>query len=776
MPSQNIFDLTDTWNVGATTFTAIKMNVTDTASASGSLLMDLQVGGASRFRISKSAEIVRDAGGNFNSILDNSGLRITSPSGASATLRMLQTGVIDLTFANEANSGFAVLGGTSTFEQRSGTSAQTFRLYNTFTDASNYERVALKAETTYFRIITEKAGTGSARALAFGTDNLNRWEINTSGHFLAATDNTYDIGASGATRPRNVYVGTNIVAGDTVSAGNFFVGATGLIVFNGRTGINSDADGTLRLRNNAGTDFNRLQFGGTTSSCPAMKRSTTCLEVRRADDSAFAPFASGRATIDTLTVGLGGQTAVATNTALGFEALNSASLTGANTIAVGYQALTSLTTGGASVAVGHSALLNATTGTDNTAVGYQAARSLTTGNNNVVMGVDAGFALTTQSNNIAVGKLALRYFNTSNNTAVGFEAARGSVTVANNTGGNLIAVGHQALLSNTSGGENNAVGHSALLNNTTGSSNVALGHGSLFANTTGASNSAVGRDALGGNTTASNNSAVGQSALRYFNTSDNVAVGFEAARGSTVVANNTGNKLTAVGAVALLNNTSGTNNSAVGKGALNNNTTGNNNSAMGGDALVLNTTGANNSAVGAQALLNNSTGSDNSALGLNALVFNTTGASNSATGGAALGENTTGSNSTAVGFQAAQRFVASQNTALGYRALRGGDATPANNTGANNIGIGFQAGDAITTGSTNLVIGYDIDVDSPTASNQINIGDRYFHNRMRLVETTDPAAPAADNAIIFARDNGSGKTQICVRFPTGAVQVISTEP
>jgi hypothetical protein len=156
------------------------------------------------------------------------------------------------------------------------------------------------------------------------------------------------------------------------------------------------------------------------------------------------------------------------------------------------------------------------------------------------------------------------------------------------------------------------------------------------------------------------------------------------------------------------------------------------------------------------ALLNLSTGGDNSAFGLAALANTTTGASNNAIGRNALTENIAGSNSTAVGHEAAQRFAASQNTALGYRALRGGDATPANNTGTNNIGIGFQAGDAITTGSTNIVIGHDIDVDSATGSNQINIGDRYFHDRIRLLErTSDPAKPAEGNMIVWMSD-GTG--------------------
>lgn len=47
---------------------------------------------------------------------------------------------------------------------------------------------------------------------------------------------------------------------------------------------------------------------------------------------------------------------------------------------------------------------------------------------------------------------------------------------------------------------------------------------------------------------------------------------------------------------------------------------------------------------------------------------------------------------------------------------------------------------------------------------------------LELVEIADPAAPASNKARLFCRDNGSGKTQICALFPTGAVQVIATEP
>jgi hypothetical protein len=57
MSTMPIYALVDTWNASGTTFTAVKMTVTDTASASGSLLMDLQVGGTSQFKVGKGGVV-----------------------------------------------------------------------------------------------------------------------------------------------------------------------------------------------------------------------------------------------------------------------------------------------------------------------------------------------------------------------------------------------------------------------------------------------------------------------------------------------------------------------------------------------------------------------------------------------------------------------------------------------------------------------------------------------------------------------------------------------
>ena len=49
-----IYDLTDTWNAGATTFNGIKLNVTDSASAVASKLVTLQTNGTEHFSVTKA--------------------------------------------------------------------------------------------------------------------------------------------------------------------------------------------------------------------------------------------------------------------------------------------------------------------------------------------------------------------------------------------------------------------------------------------------------------------------------------------------------------------------------------------------------------------------------------------------------------------------------------------------------------------------------------------------------------------------------------------------
>jgi hypothetical protein len=100
--------VTPTWNAGGTTFTGIGMNVTDTASAAGSLLLDLQVGGSSKFNVSKSGALT------LSSAVWPAYLRLDDGNGSNG-VRLYRAGTGILTLYNTAENDFNRLqfGGTT---------------------------------------------------------------------------------------------------------------------------------------------------------------------------------------------------------------------------------------------------------------------------------------------------------------------------------------------------------------------------------------------------------------------------------------------------------------------------------------------------------------------------------------------------------------------------------------------------------------------------------------------------------------------------------------
>ncbi len=262
--STPILNLTQTWNNAGVVFTGLKLNVTSTASAVGSLLIDLQVAGSSRFSIDKAGGLVTSSdayfSGDLKGILNTSKLTLGVSS--------------DVILARDAANTLAL---------RNGPAAQEFNVYNTHTDASNYERGYSRWNAGVFEFGMEAAGTGWAKHTrihrASGANlYLGDWSNDSSGHFLASVDNTYDIGAYWSNRPRNIYAGTDIYVGNGYAIKS---PTKGSYSFGG-------GDGVHTLFNNARTDFGRLQFGGTTNAFPALKRNGSQLIVRLADDSGNA--------------------------------------------------------------------------------------------------------------------------------------------------------------------------------------------------------------------------------------------------------------------------------------------------------------------------------------------------------------------------------------------------------------------------------------------------------------------------------------------------------
>lgn len=146
--------IAQTWNTTGTP-TAIDLNVTDTASNASSLLMNLRVGGVSRFRVAKSGQVdavdIFGSGqvGVTNARLWANGVTTTGYFGINPSNVLAPDTILARDAAN-------------TLAQRNGVNAQEKRVYGTYTDASNHRRVAMGMSASGVGFIRpEGAGTGA---------------------------------------------------------------------------------------------------------------------------------------------------------------------------------------------------------------------------------------------------------------------------------------------------------------------------------------------------------------------------------------------------------------------------------------------------------------------------------------------------------------------------------------------------------------------------------------------------------------------------------------
>lgn len=270
--SFDVSNLTATWNNGATDFDGIKLDITNTASGAGSDLLDLRVDSSSKMSVKPTGTVVV---GN-NSI---STLAITSPAGLAAGSGISFNGALAEPTIRRSNAnhsifnstGFTVLLSTGEVQvqpagyfsigentrlyqdadnqlaQRNSTNAQSLSVYNTYTDASNYERFTITAGSTNVKLNTQSAGTGSPLPLVLGTGGGSQWAITTAGNLSTyGSDNLRDIGAVG-NRVRNIYVGSDVIVDGSFRLNNPINTQTGTTY----TPALTDADRYIQL-NNAG--------------------------------------------------------------------------------------------------------------------------------------------------------------------------------------------------------------------------------------------------------------------------------------------------------------------------------------------------------------------------------------------------------------------------------------------------------------------------------------------------------------------------------------------
>jgi hypothetical protein len=145
--------------------------------------------------------------------------------------------------------------------QRNLSTAQQFRLYNT-TDAglTNYSRAQFEFSGGLFYISTANAGTGPALGLGFWVAGGSKWTIPTTGHFLAGVDNTFDIGASGANRPRTGYFGTSVETPMLIGS-NLRINSGGLYFSTNSSVMTAPSNGVIRFTDAGQSTFTRLELG-----------------------------------------------------------------------------------------------------------------------------------------------------------------------------------------------------------------------------------------------------------------------------------------------------------------------------------------------------------------------------------------------------------------------------------------------------------------------------------------------------------------------------------
>ncbi len=282
-------------------------------------------------------------------------------------------------------------------------------------------------------------------------------------------------------------------------------------------------------------------------------------------------------------------------------------------------------------------------------------------------------------------------------------AADGNVGIGTTNPNNTIQVANLINFDNTD--FNTRLGYTAGGNIVTGAQyNTYLGYesglsGSGTSTNAADENTAVGYRTMYSNTTGSRNTAIGYSSLKN---------------------NGAGSGNTSLGYTTLESNVSGSYNTAMGYQALQVTTT-DYNTAIGGFALKSNTLGSGNTGIGSLSLTANQTGSNNVAIGVSILNSSTDGSQNVAMGAGAFYHNSSSDNNVGIGFEAGIGTGAYSNEggvylghSAGFSAATGSDY---------NTMLGFRAGYSTTTGGYNIAIGQRVDLPSATGSQQLNIGN-----------------------------------------------------
>jgi len=233
-------------------------------------------------------------------------------------------------------------------------------------------------------------GFGAGGTVAYTSNKLSAFAATTSAELRGVLSD--ETGTGVAVFGTSPTITTSILTGST-SFSVFNTTATTINAFGAATSVIIGATtGTTRIRNNLQVDGN-MTFGDVVGDTLTINGTTT-----------FANSDINIRSSSPIAVGRGGGD-VASNTRVGFNALNS-NTTGSQNTALGYESALTINSGAGVVAVGYRALRSASTGQYNVAIGRDALTGLLLGERNVGIGANSLEGNTTGNDNVAIGHYA----------------------------------------------------------------------------------------------------------------------------------------------------------------------------------------------------------------------------------------------------------------------------------------------------------------------------------------------------------------------------------
>jgi hypothetical protein len=278
--------ISQTWNNAAVAFTGLKVNAAGTSaanSAAASLLLDLQVGGVSKFNVYKDgtvtigAGIIKDWGSGQLGIGAGGSVLYVSSAAVSCTNQFAigaSFGIPTVFIARDADNTLAL---------RNGANAQTFNVYGTYTSGASYARLAIACDTSGNATLTTQStgvagtvsingvpvglgkgnvssnvavGTGALNANTTGSNNsvlgFQVFQNNTSGSYNVATG--WQALYANTTGSVNSAFGAGALTSNTTGQYNSAIGVNALQ--NNTTGGYNAASGPQALQNNTTGGYN----------------------------------------------------------------------------------------------------------------------------------------------------------------------------------------------------------------------------------------------------------------------------------------------------------------------------------------------------------------------------------------------------------------------------------------------------------------------------------------------------------------------------------------